>query len=138
MPGVSIDPGELWFTYSRSSGPGGQNVNKVSTRVTLRFDLSQCASLSDAQKRRVREHLPTRITRDGVLMVAASRHRTQAANRRAATGRFVELLAEALTPRKTRRKTKVPKAVRRRRLDEKRRRSQAKSLRARVSGTEAS
>ncbi len=133
--GATIDPDELWFTYSRSGGPGGQNVNKVNTRVTLRFDVAASPSLSDAQRHRLRTRLSTRITRDGILMVVSSRHRTQAANRRAATERFSELITDALAPRKQRRKTTVSHAAKRRRLDQKRRRSETKTLRGRVHGT---
>lgn len=128
-PGVSIDPAELQFTFQRSSGPGGQNVNKVETRVTLHFDLAGSASLSDEQKQRVQRRLATRINRDGIMRVVASRHRTQSANRRAAMERFVELLADALKPVKVRRKSKISAAAKRKRLDEKRRRSQLKRLR---------
>lgn len=128
-PGAVIDPAELWFTFQRSSGPGGQNVNKVETRVTLHFDLAATTSLTDEQKQRIGRRLATRINRDGIMRVVASRHRTQSANRRAAVERFTELLADALQPAKTRRKTRVSTAAKQRRLEEKRRRSQLKRLR---------
>ncbi len=131
-PRVGIRRAELEFAYSRSRGPGGQNVNKVSTRVTLRFDLGTCDSLSEAQKHRLRERLATRITRRDVLLVVSSKHRTQAMNRRAATERFVELVAGALQVERRRRGTVVPQSSRRRRLDQKRRRGQAKRLRGLV------
>lgn len=133
IPGLSVDVDELWFTYSRSGGPGGQNVNKVNTRVTLRFDVAGCGSLTDGQKRRIRSRLATRVTRDGILMVVASRHRTQFANRRAAMERFVELLRDALKTQKVRRERTVSLSAKRRRLEEKRRRTETKRLRSRVS-----
>ncbi|MEE9297075.1 MAG: alternative ribosome rescue aminoacyl-tRNA hydrolase ArfB [Phycisphaerae bacterium] len=128
-PGVLIPCSDLRFEFSRSPKPGGQNVNKVNTRVTLRFDIGGCASLTEAQRARIRERLSTRVTTADVLFVTASRHRTQAANRRAATERFVELVAEALKPRKPRTTTRVPAAARARRLEEKKRRSQLKRMR---------
>lgn len=128
-PGVQIDPGELRFTFQRSTGPGGQNVNKTSTRVTLRFDVDSSPSLSQPQKNRIRARLATRIAKDGSLRVVSSRHRTQSANRKAALRRFVELLAEALEPVKPRKATKPPAAVNQRRLEQKRRRSSVKQMR---------
>ena len=133
---VFLAPHELRFTFHRSSGPGGQNVNKVHTRVTLHFDVTASPSLTLAQKTRVRRRLATRINRQGVLRVAASRHRTQAANRRAATERFVELMSEALRVRKVRRKTQVPAAAIRKRREEKRRRSTTKEQRRKHYATE--
>ncbi len=123
---LSIDDDELAYTFARSGGPGGQNVNKVSTRATLTFDVGASESLSPVQKARIRRCLPGRINRDGVLRVVASRHRTQAANRRAALERFIELLAEVLTPTKPRRPTRPTRASRERRLTDKRRQSMKK------------
>ena len=128
---VAIDEDELDFSYARSSGPGGQNVNKVETKVILRFSVRDTASLTDAQKRRIQEKLSTRISRDGVLRVVSQRHRTRAANQNAATDRFIELLADALKVAKPRRKRGIPASVRRRRLDDKRRRARVKELRSR-------
>ena len=99
---------ELRFTYSRSSGPGGQNVNRVETRVTLLFDVDASGFLSGSQKRRIGSKLATRINRDGILRVVSQRHRTREGNRRAAVERFRELLTEALRRRRVRRKTGVP------------------------------
>jgi ribosome-associated protein len=129
MPRVEIDENELSFSYTRSSGPGGQHVNRVETRVTLRFDVAGSPSLTEEQRERVLRRLATRINKDGVLRVVSQRHRTQEANRRAAVERFHELLAEALRPRRVRRKTRVPRAARRRRLESKRRRGEVKRLR---------
>jgi ribosome-associated protein len=128
--GLSLPDEEVSFATSRSGGPGGQNVNKLETRVTLRFDLAGSASLSEEQKARLRERLATRITRAGVLHVTAQKHRTQAANREAAQERFAELLREALREETPRRKTKVPRAAKRRRVDEKKRQGQRKQERS--------
>lgn len=129
LPGLDIPTDELFFDTSRSSGPGGQNVNKVESRVTLRYDLASSPSLSDEQKALIRTKLATRVNREGVLRVSSQRHRTQAANRRAATERFAELLREALTVEPPRRATRVPRVSRRRRIDDKRRRADLKQKR---------
>lgn len=128
---IAIPDSELSFTASRSSGPGGQNVNKVSTRVTLRFDLEASPQLTAEQKERIRERLATRVSKQGVLSVSAQRERSQSANREAATERFVELLRAALEVDPERRPTRVPRGVERRRLENKRRRSRVKRQRSR-------
>ena len=125
-----IPDDELTFSASRSGGPGGQNVNKVSTRVMLRFDAARSPSLSDWQRGRILSRLSTRVTKDGVLVVASQRHRTQSANRAAAVERFVELLRDALRRRRVRKKTTVPQAVKERRLEAKKRRGRQKKLRS--------
>jgi ribosome-associated protein len=127
---LSIPRGELRFTASRSSGPGGQHVNKVSSRVTLRFDLWDSPSLTDAQKRRIARKLATRITKEGLLMLHAQRHRSQAANRALLIERFADLLREALRRRRTRRKTRPTEAAVRRRLEQKRLRGRLKRQRS--------
>ncbi len=124
-----IPEGLLSFSFSRSQGPGGQNVNKVNTRVTLWFDLDGCEALNNVQKRRIRAGLASRVNRGGLLRVVAARQRSQLANRRAATERFYELLADALRVRRPRKPTGVPHRVKRQRLEDKRRRSQTKSRR---------
>ncbi len=115
----AIAPGELSFAFSRSGGPGGQNVNKTNTRVTLSFDVGVSPSLTDAERTRIRGALGRRIAGDGVLRIHSSRHRTQLANRQACVERLVDLLAGALAPRKVRRPTRIPAAARRRRLEDK-------------------
>lgn len=119
------------FTFTRSSGPGGQNVNKVSTRATLWFDLKGCDALTEIEKSRIHARLARRISAEGVLQVVASRHRTQAGNRAAATDRLFELLADALRMRKSRRPTKVPKSAKVRRLRDKQTAGEQKRLRSR-------
>jgi ribosome-associated protein len=126
---LSIPEEEVTFTTSRSGGPGGQNVNKLETRVTLRFDLAGSASLSEEQKARIQERLATRITKDGVLHVTSQRHRTQGANREAAVERFAELLRESFREEAPRKKTRPSRAAKARRLNEKRRHSQRKQER---------
>jgi ribosome-associated protein len=135
VPRPAIPDAELRFTWSRSSGPGGQNVNRVETRVTLLFDLESSPSLTAEQKRRLRERLGTRINREGVLRVVSQRRRTREGNRRAAVELFHELVAEALRPRRPRHKTRVPQAAHRRRIEVKRRRADVKRRR-RERGTE--
>jgi len=127
---TAISEDELVVKVSRSSGPGGQNVNKLNTRVTLFLDVADSANLSDRQKARLREALSTRMNKRGVLRVVSQKHRTQEGNRRAALERLQELLAEALKPRPVRKKTKVPAGARERRLKEKKQRSRLKQQRA--------
>ncbi len=129
-PELAIPEPELRFVYSRSSGPGGQNVNKVETRVTLLFDLAS-PSLGPGQRQRLAEALATRVNRAGVLRVVCQRHRTQAANQREAVERFVELLRQALAEPEERVATRPPARVRRRRLEDKRRQAWRKRLRGR-------
>ncbi len=119
----------LEVRFARSSGPGGQNVNKLNTRVTLLFDFQLCDLLTDAQKQRIQHRLATRRSRDGRLRVVSQQTRTQVANRAAAERRLVELLREALKVRKPRRATRPTPAARERRLAAKRRRSELKRLR---------
>lgn len=128
--GLAIPDEEVTFVTSRSGGPGGQNVNKLETRVTLRFDLAGSAVLSEEQKARLRERLATRITRAGVLQVTSQKHRTQAANRDAAVKRFAELVREALQEETPRKKTRPSRAAKARRVEAKRRQSERKRERS--------
>jgi ribosome-associated protein len=128
---LQIPESELTFRYSRSSGPGGQNVNKVATKVTLLFDVRSSRSLTDEQRTRIEQRLVNRISKAGVLHVTSERHRTRAANQREAISRFKNLFADALHERLPRAETKVPAASRRRRIESKRRRSAVKRLRSR-------
>lgn len=129
-PTLTIPDSELELKTSRSAGPGGQNVNKLETRVTVRFDVAGSPSLGEEERGRIRERLGSRITKAGLLQVSSQKHRTQAANREAAVARLAELLAGALEPEAERKPTKVPKAAKRRRLEEKRRRGRVKERRA--------
>ena len=129
---LTIDDDELRFEFARSSGPGGQNVNKVETKVRLLFDVGRSPSLTSTQRAIIAERLSTRITKDGILHVSSQRHRSREANRKATVDRFAELLADALTEDEPRVKTRVPKTQRKKRLESKRRRSRKKALRGRV------
>jgi ribosome-associated protein len=131
IPGdIFINEDELVFKVSRSSGPGGQNINKVNTRVTLFFDVANCGSLSDIQKRRILTRLASRADKNGVLRVVSQKFRTQGANRRAAIERLQQLLTDALKNRSIRKKSNIPYAAKQRRLEEKRRRSLLKRQRS--------
>ncbi len=127
---ILISENQLVFKFSRSSGPGGQNVNKVNTRVTLLFDLANSANFSDAQKRRILKQLAGRASKDGVIRVISQRHRQQKANRRTAIERLQELLSLAMETKPTRKRTKVPWSAKRQRLEEKKRRSILKQQRS--------
>ena len=126
---LHIPDSELGFTTSRSSGPGGQNVNKVSTRVTLLWDVVGSPSVSEEQRALVRERLAGRINKYGVMRVSSQRHRTQSANREAAVRRFSLLLGEALSEEAERVPTATPASVDRKRIQGKRRRGQLKRQR---------
>ncbi len=128
---LSIPEHELSFTTARSGGPGGQHVNKVNSRVTLWFNVTESPSLSAFQKRRILSRLATRINQEGELRVVAQRHRSQMANREEAVERFAVLLRGALVQEKPRRPTTVPNAAKRRRVDEKKQRGQLKQQRGR-------
>jgi len=127
---VAIPEDELTFQASRSSGPGGQHVNKVSSRVTLHFDIASSPSLSDEQKQRLLTQLATRVNRNGILRVVSQQHRSQLANRDAAKARFATLLQEALTSETPRTPTRPSRRVKQRRREEKQHRSSVKRQRS--------
>lgn len=127
-----IDEAELKFSATRSSGPGGQHVNKVNTRITLWFDVEGSPSLTPEQKIRIKSRLKTRISRDNILRVISQRHRSQIANREAAIERFTELLKEALAVLPLRKKTKVSRNANQRRIDGKKHHSMIKKNRAKI------
>lgn len=125
-----INENELTFTASPSSGPGGQHVNKVSTRMTLWFNVAVSPSLSEEQKQRIFSRLATRISKEGVLRIISQQHRSQSANKDATIERFVELLKEVLTDQPPRKKTGISKKARQRRMDEKKQHSRKKQHRS--------
>lgn len=128
--GIVIGEDEVSFTFSRSSKPGGQNVNKISSRVALLFDVANSPSLSAEQKNQIMTQLKARINKNGVLRVVCQRHRSQAANREVAVERFVEMLQESLKPVKARKKPRISLAAQKRRLNAKKDRSRRKQERA--------
>jgi ribosome-associated protein len=133
MPGVEIPETELEFIASRSGGPGGQNVNKVSSRITLRFDLNRTTALDPEQRERIRKKLSSRISKEGVLQISSQRTRSQDLNREDAVARLIELLRAALHQEKARVKTKATRSSREERLKEKRTRTAVKQARAKGS-----
>ena len=134
----AIEQLEPWLEarFTRSGGPGGQNVKKLNTRARLLFDFEACDLLSDNQKRRIRARLATRLSRDGRLGVVASRSRTQAANRAAAESRLIELIEESLKTRRVRVATRPTRASRERRIQDKRHKGDQKRSRRAPSGSE--
>ncbi|HEY4981135.1 MAG TPA: alternative ribosome rescue aminoacyl-tRNA hydrolase ArfB [Pseudolabrys sp.] len=133
---ISIDESELSESFVRSSGPGGQNVNKVSSAVQLRFDVRRSPSLSNDVALRLMRLAGKRLTKDGVIVIIAQRHRTQERNRADARERLFDLIREAAVKPVPRRATKPTKAAKRRRLESKKHRSGIKSLRGGKPGLE--
>jgi ribosome-associated protein len=134
--GIFLDEKELQWSFVRSSGPGGQNVNKVSTAVQLRFDAARSSSLPDEVRERLLRLAGKRATAGGVVVIDARRHRSQEQNRRDALDRLVDLIRKASAKPRARRKTRPTGASRRRRLERKRRRGEIKRKRGPVRGDE--
>ncbi len=126
---LEIPDGELDEQFVRAGGPGGQNVNKVATKVVLRFSVTKSTCLSQSQRDKLLAALATRINGEGELVIHASRHRDQSRNRSDARERLAELLCEALQPRRRRRATRPTRGSKERRLAAKKQRSQTKRLR---------
>lgn len=120
---------ELEFSSSRSGGKGGQNVNKVETKIGLTFDVFNSRVLSDKEKEIVMEKLANRIDKEGKLQIVSQKHRSQIQNKAETVKRFYELLEKAFKPVKKRLKTKVPKAVNEKRIEEKRKTGEKKKMR---------
>ena len=126
---VSIPISELHFRFTRSSGPGGQHVNRSATQVELLFDVAGSPSLDETQRRRVLSKLKSRLDKEGVLHLVSQETRSQLRNREEVVERFRELMRDALRVPKSRRPTRPTRGARERRLEEKRRRSEAKRSR---------
>jgi ribosome-associated protein len=129
IKGLSIPLSALKFQFSRSGGHGGQNVNKVETRVELLFDVEDSTSFTEQQRELIQENLSSRIDENGILHIVAQKSRYQWHNRQHAIRRFIELLQKALRPKKKRIKTKISEESIEKRLDEKKHRSEIKKMR---------
>jgi len=123
---------EFVFQTSRSSGPGGQNVNKVNSRVELRFDLTHSSLLTEVQKSVLYRKLANRITTDGILLLVSQEDRSQLKNKELVVARFYAMLAEALKPQKKRRATRPTRASVEKRIQAKKNRSERKSARGKI------
>jgi ribosome-associated protein len=128
-PGVEIPDSDVALSFVRSSGPGGQNVNKVASAVQLRFDLQRSSALAPEVKARLRALSGRRLTSEGAILIIARNHRTQESNRREAEARLTDLIKRALIPPKPRKATKPTRAARERRLEQKTQRRRTKRLR---------
>ncbi len=126
---IAIDEREIEESFVRASGPGGQNVNKLSTAVQLRFDVRGSPSLPGDVRARLERLAGSRLTRDGVLVIIAQRHRTQGRNRDDALARLIDMIRHAAVVPRKRRPTRPTKASRERRIEGKKRRSGVKHLR---------
>lgn len=126
---LAIPRAELSYAASRSGGPGGQHVNTSATKVELRWDVAGSPSLTDAQRDRIREKLGNRMDNESVLRIVEGGSRSQHQNREAVTERFRALVAEALEKQKPRKRTRPPRRVKEKVLEEKKQRAQKKQLR---------
>ena len=126
---IALDEREIAELFVRASGPGGQNVNKVASAVQLRFDARRSPSLPPDVRSRLERLAGSRLTRDGVIVITAQRHRAQGRNREDALARLLDLIRRAAHPPLKRRATRPPAAARERRIESKKRRARTKRLR---------
>lgn len=131
-PNIEIEDWEITEQFVRSSGPGGQNVNKVASAVQLRFEAERSPNLSDPMKRRLKRIAGRRWTRDGAVVIEVSEERSQARNREIARERLADLIRKASEKPKRRIKTRVPLSQKKKRLDAKRARGEVKALRGKI------
>lgn len=129
---LSIPASELLFSSARSSGPGGQNVNKLETKVQLEFDVVSSPSLTSVQRHTLLDRLSSRLTSSGILRVVSQESRSQWTNRKHAVAKFVLILRKALKPIPVRRPTAPSRAARQKRLDAKKRRGETKRMRGKA------
>jgi ribosome-associated protein len=130
-PSISLSESELQFDFIRASGPGGQNVNKVSTAVQVRFDVNGSDALPEGVRQRLIKLAGSRMTNDGVLILTARRHRTQERNKQDGIDRLVQMIQEAASPPRRRKKTRPTRASKERRLKAKKARGDTKQGRNR-------
>jgi len=129
---ISIDDSELEESFVRSSGPGGQNVNKVSSAVQLRFDVRRSPGLPNDVAIRLMKLAGSRLTKDGVIVIVAQEHRDQSRNRAEARERLFDMIRKAAVRPAVRRETKVPKSQKKKRVEGKKRRSEVKANRGKA------
>ena len=128
-PTLSIPMRELKFVATTGSGPGGQHVNRVATKIVLLWDVHSSSAITRGNRNRILNKLSTRINNQGILRVSSSKHRSQKANRSATIERFIKLLQDALKRNVVRKKSRVTRTEKAKRLEQKKRRSCTKSLR---------